>query len=116
MTWWAIATGLVVEWPVVKHLARRDWMGSLWPNLAVNAVSSILGIVLIPLGLGTFNPFGWATTVLLAAALNAAVEALALRWLFRTSVTRRGFGLLFGANMVSVGLAMASILFSPPQR
>jgi hypothetical protein len=42
------------------------------------------------LGLGTFNPFGWTTTVLLAAALNAAVEVLALRWLFKASVTRRG--------------------------
>lgn len=24
LTWWAIATGLVVEWPVVKRLTRRD--------------------------------------------------------------------------------------------
>jgi hypothetical protein len=23
MTWWAIAAGLVAEWPVVNHLTRR---------------------------------------------------------------------------------------------
>ncbi len=130
MTWWAIGAGLLVEWPVAKHITGRTWAASLWPNVAMNLVSSLLGIVLIPIvgflwdlipeftvyrwfHIGTFNPFSWCVTVLLAALVNGALEAVVLRRLFKAQVTKRGLLLLVIANLVSVGIAMASILISP---
>ena len=100
-------------------------------DLAMNAVSTILGIILIPLSgilweifpgmiiyplfhLGTFNPITWAATFVLAALTNALVESLVIRYGFKIQVSKKRFWILAAANLVSVGLAMASLFVSPP--
>ncbi len=98
----------------------------------MNLASTVLGIVLIPLSgfvwellasftiypllnVGTFNPVTWGATLLLAAGVNAVVEGSVLRYGFKQALGRRGFWILFAANLVSVAIAFVSILMRPPK-
>ena len=131
LTRWAIAVGLAVEWPAVRRITGASWARSFGMNVAMNLASTVVGIVLIPLlgiawelfpmqmvfrfwNMGTFNPYTWGATVLLATLANVALEGAVLRYAFKIAFTRRAFALLFWANLISVGLAMASIVVSPP--
>jgi hypothetical protein len=123
LTWWAIALGLVAEWPVVRHLTRTGWRKSFLLNALTNLASTLVGIVLIPAAgfilsmsiVPGFSPVPFVIAALFAAAVNAAVEGLVLRVAVNLKYTSRVFWWLFGANLVSVAAAMASLLVSPPQ-
>jgi hypothetical protein len=131
-TWWAIGAGLAVEYLFVRSITGLPPLRAAWANIAMNATSTLLGLILIPIAgivwelfpgiviynvfkIGTFNPGTWAATILMAAAINAFIERFVLRRFFNQKVSKRGFWLLFGANTVSVGLAFASILYLPPE-
>ena len=131
VTWWAIAIGLLAEWPVMAWLLSSSWRRGLVATLVANLTSTLLGLVLIPLAgvaweffpgivlykvfnVGTFNPGTWVVTVVGAAAINAAIEMLVLRR-FGMSLSRRAYVWLVAINMVSVGVAMASVIIAPPQ-
>ena len=131
-SWWAIGLGLVVELFFVRWLTALDWRKSIIANLTMNAASSLLGIVLIPLmgivwefvpgivlyrvfDVGTFNPGTWVATFLMAVFINAGLESLVLRLIFKQKVGKRVFWWLSIANSLSVGLAFGSIFVHPPQ-
>jgi hypothetical protein len=63
---------------------------------------------------GTFNPVTWAATCFLAIFINAVLEGMVVRFVFKTTVGKKGFGGLAMANALSVGIAYVSILVSPP--
>ncbi len=128
----AIVLGFVVEW-----LAFRAWVGFSWKKaflaaLVVNALSAALGCILIPLsGLaweftgfqllqsmgakGTFNPYSWAASWLLAVVINCLVEYWPLIWPFRAKRSWRLWGIVLLANLISVGFAfIASLIMERP--
>src|SRR4029078_4473643 len=87
LAWWAIAAGLIVELFFVRWLTAFGWGKSIVADIAMNAASSLLGVVLIPLAgvaweffpgvliykflkIGTFNPGTWAATFLMAVFIN----------------------------------------------
>jgi hypothetical protein len=128
---WVVVLGLAIE-PVIRYLTRRPWWTSLGITVAINAISTLVGVLLIPLagivwevgpgllmyralGVGTFNPVTWTATVVLAALISASVEALALRWPFRHRIGRRGFGVLTLANLASTVVAAASLAIWPAE-
>lgn len=131
-SWWAISIGLVIEVAVVKWLfALPPWRAGLAAATA-NAVSSLLGVVLIPLAgvaweifpgillytfanMGTFNPLTWISTFLIACFLNTALESLIYRRAFTLPTNRRTFWAIAGANAASVGAAFASLYIRPIQ-
>jgi hypothetical protein len=128
LTWWSIAAGLLAEWPVVRYLTRTTWTKSFLLNALTNLASTLVGIFLIPAGgfltdfipellfnTGTFNPATWTLAVLFAAAANAVIEGFVLRFALKLKFERRVFWWLLGANLISVGAAMASVLISPPR-
>ena len=133
LTWWAILVGLIVEYFFLRNITELSWSRAALADVAMNAASSILGILLIPIAgiaweifpgillykvfhIGTFNPGTWTATILMAAAINTFIERFALRRLFKQPVAgSRCFWMLFLANSISIGLAMASILYSPPK-
>jgi hypothetical protein len=132
LSWWIILFGLAVELPFVRFLTGFSWQRASIADLAMNAASTIVGIVLIPISgiaweyaadftvyrywkVGTFNPVAWAATFLLAVALNAIIEQSVLRWGFRQWMGARGFAWLSVANALSVGLALWSIFHNPPR-
>ncbi len=129
---WVVVLGLAIEWPVIRYLTQRPSWTSLGITVVVNAVSTLVGVLLIPLtgivwevgpgllmyralGVGTFNPVTWTATVVLAALISASVEALALRWPFRHRIGRRGFGVLMLANLASTVVAAASLAIWPAE-
>ncbi len=121
-----IPLGLLVEWPVVRYLGGRTWRRAIWPTVAVNLASTVVGIVLVPLGtlfgwellvgllqLGSFTLVGWGGTLLAAAAANALVEIWVLRWGFKVPLTWRGLALMTLANVASVAVALVPLAGRP---
>lgn len=131
-TWWAIGLGLVVEFAVLRLAFGLPTKRAAGADLAMNAVSCLLGILLIPLAgiawevfpgsvvmwalsAGTFNPVTWGATYALGIAVNTGLEGLVLKKGFKLPFRRREWWWLAWANAVSVGLAFAS-LFTHPLR
>ena len=129
---WPIAAGLLVELFFVRYVTNLRGARCVAGDVTMNLASAALGIVLIPLSgiiwellatitiqplfsVGTFNPVTFGTTVLLAAGVNTVVEGFVLRRGFKQTLGRRGFWLLFAANLVSVSIAVVSILMRPPK-
>ena len=133
LTWYAIAAGLAAEYLFVRSVTDLSLTWALAADVAMNAASTLLGVVLLPVvGLvweflpgrvinsvfntGTFNPGSWLATILLSALLNTFIERFVLRGLFGQPVVgRRGFWLLFAGNVISVALAFASLFVLPPK-
>lgn len=128
---WPIAAGLLVEYFFVRYATNLRGGRCLAADIAMNLASAALGLLLIPLSgmiwellaaitihplfnVGTFNPATWGATLLLAAAINTVIEGFVLQKGFKQKLARRGFWLLFAANLVSVAIAFASIIMHPP--
>jgi hypothetical protein len=130
---WVISAGLFIEYFFVWRVTSLSAWRSILADLAMNAASTLLGIVLIPLAgiiweifpglvlykwldLGTFNPGTWAATFFMAVFINAGLEMTVLRVGFKQPFGRGLFWWLCLANALSVGVAMGSFLLYPPRR
>jgi hypothetical protein len=134
LTWWAIAVGLVIEYFFVRKVTHLSFGRTIWADLAMNGVSALFGVLLIPIAglvweffpglliyklfnIGTFNPGTWSATLFMAVVINTLIERAALRRFFKQPVDGRGaFWLLFLGNFLSVGLAFASLFVFLPKR
>jgi hypothetical protein len=128
-----ITAGLVVEWLVL-------WLGgfglsckkAIVVDVVMNAVSSAVGVVLIPalgfgweyfaefvlsklFNVGTFNWGSWAVTFAIAVLATTGIEAAVVRWGFKVPLRRRRFWTLCAANCASVAIAFASLWIYPPK-
>jgi hypothetical protein len=100
-SWWAIAFGLLIEFFFVRWLFELSAKKAAAADLAANTVSTIAGLVLIPLagiaweffpgsvvywafGWGTFNPVTWFGTFLLASLINTVLEGMVYRKMVRS--------------------------------
>ena len=127
-----IAAGLAFEW-LALWLGGfgLSWKRAVIVDIGMNAVSTVVGIVLIPvLGLawelfpgriiypilhvGTFNPVTWAATLLLAVVATTLVEFATVKWAFRVRADIRRFAILLAANAASVAIAFWSLWMRPP--
>lgn len=133
LTWWAILAGLIVEYFFVRGITDLSFSRAAWADIAMNALSAVLGVLLIPIAglileifpgiviykifnIGTFNPGTWMETILMAAAINTYIERFALRKFFKQPVVgRRCFWMLFLANAISITLAVGSLFCYPPK-
>jgi hypothetical protein len=129
-TWWSIGLGLAIEFCFIRWLSGLPAGRALWVTIVVNSISGAIGyfaliwldlIREITLGLtlyklfnlGTFSWPGWLSACLYAALINTAIECAAMRLLFRIPITRRFFFWDWVANILSVGVAFASLLIAP---
>jgi hypothetical protein len=121
---WIILAGLLIEYFFVWRITTLGALKAIWANLAMNAASTLLGIVLIPgVGflvalfpgelLGTFNPITWGLTLIVAVLLNTLIEALILWKGFKQKIGKKEFWLLGLANTLSVGVALGTLLIFP---
>lgn len=132
MAFWVIGIGLLVELFFVRWLTGFAWGKALLADILMNAASSLLGLLLIPLAglawessagivmyrafnIGTFNPITWAATFLAAVCINSALETAVLRYGFKQRPFSRFFCWLSLANAISVGIALVSVLLHPPR-
>jgi hypothetical protein len=121
----SIGAGLTGEILVLRAALEVPWRRAIGTGFLMNAVSTVVGILLIPF-LGLFwetmwEGFGgrygatasWAVLLVLATAANTAIE-IPFAW----KVGRVPFGLrlaawMFAANGVTVGLAFALVRLRP---
>jgi hypothetical protein len=132
MTPFPILFGLIVEYLAIRSITGFPIGKSILVTFVMNLVSSVVGIVAVPLvgmgwelihsfviclifNTGTFNPFNWVANIIVAAAASAALEWLVIRFLFKTKIGRKGFGFLALANVVSTALAFVLVLIDPPR-
>lgn len=131
-SWWAISVGLVIEYFFVRWLFGLPPIRAVIADIAANAASAVVGVVLIPvagiawevfpasvynwaLEWGTFNPITWVGTLLLACVINVVLEGFVYRKAFKVDfkIRSKGFGWLVLANAFSVGVAFASLWIAP---
>ena len=131
---WPISIGLLIEYFFVLKLLETNPKRAAFATSAANVVSAVLGIILIPLAgvawevfpgllfyhllnMGTFNPFTWVATFILACVINVLIEGAVykkwfkLKFLFKS----RLFLWFMLANAASVGVAMGSLIINPVQ-
>ncbi|MBC1193058.1 MAG: hypothetical protein ACK47N_18760 [Microcystis sp.] len=130
-TWWIVGISLLIEFLCLIWLTQEKiWKVGLM-TLVMNLVSTVVGIVGIPLSgivweliatitihplfhWGTFNPVTWIVSCILAALLNAVVEVMSLIWIFKFRWTAKIFWCLVIANGITVSIAYWTILLTPP--
>ena len=126
LVWWVIAAGLVMEFPFYYLTADRTFPRSLFALMICNLISTLAGILLIPLlgilweffpglllyrvfNLGTFNPITYGATFLLAVAANSFIEVLCLKKIYTITFTKKKYAFIVTANLLSVGLALIPV-------
>jgi hypothetical protein len=133
-SWWAIGIGLLIEFFFVRWLFGLSARRAALADVSANAVSSIAGIVLVPLagiawelfpaslinwvfGWGTFNPVTWVGTFVLGCSVNALLEGAVYKRWFAPSFRfkSKAFLWLLAANSLSVGAAFISLWLKPVQ-
>jgi len=131
-SWWAIGFGLLVEFFAIQKIFDLEKLESIIAVTVANTISTLLGVFLIPIsgiaweffpaqfyndifGWGTFNPLTWIGTFLLASLVNAFVEGVAYKKIFKIELLFRSreFTYLFLANTLSASIAMMSLLLFP---
>lgn len=128
-----ICAGLIIEWLVLWFGGfGLSWRKAAIVDVVMNAVSSLVGIILIPgLGFawevlpglllyklfntGTFNPGTWAATFVMAVLASTTIEAFVVRWGFSIPLGRRRFLMLSVGNIASVAIAFWSLWIHPPR-
>jgi hypothetical protein len=125
-----IVTGLLIEALVLRFLFTMNWKRAFTVSVVVNAISTGLGVLLIPLAgigweifpglvlykvlnMGTFNPITWSATFLFALGITTSIEVVCLRRLFGVPPGKRTWFWWTLANAVTVGLAFASLAIQP---
>ena len=128
LTWWIIGLSLIIEYFFVKKITNTSVKKSIIITLAINAASTIIGIILIPmLGLlliipvwlityfisngRVVNLIGFITTYILAVFVNNAIEFGVLK-LFKCKLTKNSFLILLIANAITIGIALLYILLT----
>ncbi len=132
LSWWAIGLGLLVEIAFVRWLFRLALPRAAFVTTIANVVSAALGVVLVPLvglawsvfpgifierlfDVGSFNPFAWTGTFLLATLATNGIECAVYLRGFKLPVRWREFAWLYLANSVSVGFALITVFVNPPR-
>jgi len=113
-----ITVGLLVECIALRYGGfGLSWKRAAQVDLSMNAVSTFAGMFLLPLaGVSViFAPGSWAwpLTVVMAVLVTTLVEAGVVRFAFKIELNRKRWLILGAANMVSVGIALASVWMHP---
>jgi hypothetical protein len=124
MTWWIIIAGLVGEFIVLKIFTRDNYFKSMLMVVIMNIISTLVGIVAIPLtgllgeivllpidsllNIGTFHISHWILSFLLTVLCNAVIESFSLKLIFK-KVFKEIFLWIFCANIISVLLCALKI-------
>lgn len=115
--WYIIVLGLVVEFFAVKFFGKASWKKSAIIAVAMNVISALVGLVLIPVSgiltefllfpfeQGTFHLSHWIADYVFVAVVNTCIEGLSIKWIFKYEF-KRVFWWLFAANAVSVALSV----------
>jgi len=118
---WAIITGLFVKFGYVRHFTRLTWSRCAVVDVAMNAASSLLNFIAVPVaffvwtlprlalsrafGTDGSDPVNWIALLLIVALISALSEAFVLHFVFKQRLGQKRFWFLYVANAVCVGVA-----------
>jgi hypothetical protein len=125
-----IASGLLLEALMLRFGFAKGWKDASKGSFVVNLISTIAGILLIPLAgiawevfpglvlykglnMGTFNPVTWIATFSLALGITTSIEIVCLKRWFSVPTGKRTWALWTLINAVTVGLAFTSLAIQP---
>jgi len=125
-----IALSLVIEFFFFRRLFNISNKQALFYDLSANLASGLIGMVGRPLsGLlyevtigilvmrvfewGTFNPIAWVAVPIFGGALNAILELLPIRLIWKHKITKGNFLWIWLANIITISLATAWIATHP---
>jgi len=118
---WAIVAGLAVKFAYVVHFAQRSWGRRVAMDVAMNAASSVLNLIALPVawwiwglpkialnrifGTDYSDPVNWVAMLLIIAMIGALSEASVIHFAFKERLGQKGFWLLYVANGLCIGIA-----------
>jgi hypothetical protein len=129
-TWWAIGFGLLVECLALRSLSKAPWKKSVTAVVIANLATAVIGYFVLPwatfaweaaldlsvyqfIGVGTFNIFGWISSVVIMSGLTAFPELVIIRKCFMIPLRNKAWRWWWLANAVSVLLAFITVMIWP---
>ena len=121
-SWYIIAFGLAIELFAVKFFTKCGWWKSMVMDISMNAASAALGWILIPLSgiileilfipfnSPTFHWSHWILSYILAVFVNASVEGLALKLIFKLPMGKTYMWLLWVNSITIIICAFLPLL------
>lgn len=126
-----IALSLLLEFLVIRALFNKSIKISASFVVAANLLSGLVGLFLRPLSgiawelslgqlvkwifdWGTFNPLAWVFVPIIGGAINAAIELLTIKLIWKEKFTKKNYLILWAINWVTVGIATIWVILSPP--
>ncbi len=112
-SWYVILIGLIIEFVFVKCFLKESCLKSVLIAFVMNLVSTVLGIVLIPLSgfmgeflmipfdTATFHLSHWIFSYVLAMLSNVLVEGLCVKIIFKYKFSKM-FWWLCAANAITI--------------
>ncbi len=122
-SWHIIILGLIIEFCFIKIFAKETWIKAFIIAFVMNAISAVIGIILIPaggilgeiilipLGKGTFHWSHWILDYILAVLGNVLIEGLVLKFIFKYKF-KKVYWWLLTANALSVIICIISYGFN----
>lgn len=125
-----IALSLVIEFFFFQRLFNLSTKKALLYTFAANLASGLIGLIGRPLSgilyevtigmvvmwflhWGTFNPVTWVSVPIFGGALNAIIELLAIRMIWKQKITKRNFYWIWLANIITISIATAWVVIYP---
>lgn len=113
--------GFCIECYAVSAMTGWAYKRCLWPTLAMNLASSLIGVPFVPVispGVSASGHVityieiwqGYAILALIASFADLLIEGAVLAWFFKVPVNRRNIVLLFLANLTTVELIFSGIV------
>lgn len=126
-SWYIILSGLIIEFLFVKLFTKQSWPKSLFISVVMNGISTLVGIVLIPVSgilgefimmpvdlvfdLYTFHSSHWVMAYIMVVVCNTAIEGLIIK-IFKLPFLK-SLPWLAIANAISVIICILSYGLTP---
>jgi hypothetical protein len=126
-----ILLSLILEFIFFKWLFQINIKKAIYYTVIANIASGTLGYFLRPIlglayeltlggildrlfRLSTFNPIGWFVVPLIGGAINALLELLTIRSIWKHKINKRNYFLTWVVNFVTVGIATVWVILQKP--
>ena len=127
-----VSLSLVLEYIVIRQRFKKNIKESVLYTITANVASGLIGLILRPLSgiawelslgmlvmwifdWGTFNPVAWFFVPIIGGAVNASLELLTIKLIWKEKFTKKNFLSLWAINWITVGIATIWVVLYPPQ-
>ena len=118
---WAIIAGILLKFMYLRSVMRLAWSKCAVVSLTMNAASSLLNLIAVPVAFLVWtvprlalnrvfatddsDPVNWVALLLVMALISALSEAFVLHFVFKQRLGQKSFWLLYVVNATCIGVA-----------